>query len=113
MIVRDSAGTAATGKALVRFVQLSPDAPAVDFALVDNNTPLVANQAFKTATNFTEVTAGTYSLAIKTAGSNDALISVSNTELRSEGIYTVLVRGFVDPPSGNTNNLNVQIIRNE
>lgn len=113
LIVEDNADTPATGKALVRFIQLSPDAPAVDFSVGEDNTPLFTNQQFKQATDFTEVTADTYSLAVKAAGGSDALVSVPEAELKSGGIYTVIVRGFTNPPSGNSNGLSIQIIQNQ
>lgn len=113
LIVEDEADDPAEGKALVRFVQLSPDAPAVDFTVGDEETPLAANQDFRDASDFMEVDADTYELAIKPAGSDEALVTVEDADLRAGRIYTVITRGFVNPPSGNTNDLSIQVIRNQ
>ncbi|MEQ9438797.1 MAG: DUF4397 domain-containing protein [Cyclobacteriaceae bacterium] len=112
LIVEDKADTPESGKALVRFVQLSPDAPALDFS-VGEDSLLFTNQEFKQATDFTEVDADTYALALKTAGEDDTLVSVPDAELISGRIYTVIARGFTNTPAGNTNGLSIQIIQNQ
>jgi hypothetical protein len=111
LIVEDQADEPAEGNALVRLVHLSPDAPAVDFIVGDEDTPLFSDQAFKEITDFTEVAADTYELTITDVGGSEALVSVPDAELDEGDIYTVIVRGFVDPPSGNTNDLSIQIVQ--
>lgn len=111
LIVEDQADEPAEGNALVRLVQLSPDAPAVDFIVGEEDTPLFSDQAFKEVTDFTEVAADTYALAVTEVDGSEALVSVSDAELEEGDIYTVIVRGFVNPPSGNTNDLSIQIIQ--
>jgi hypothetical protein len=110
LIVEDVADEPAEGNALVRLVHLSPDAPAVDFIVGDADTPLFSDQTFKEITDFTEVTADTYELAITAVGGSEALVSVPDAELDEGDIYTIIVRGFVTPPAGNTNDLSIQIV---
>lgn len=110
LIVEDEADEPEEGNALVRLVHLSPDAPAVDFIVGDEDTPLFSEQGFKEITDFTEVAADTYELAITEAGGSDALVSVPDADLDEGDIYTVIVRGFADPPAGNTNELSIQIV---
>lgn len=113
LILEDQADAPAEGNALVRFIHLSPDAPAVDFSVGEEDTPLFAGQEFKDATDFTEVTADTYALALKAEGEEETLVSVPDAELGAGRIYTILARGYADPPSGNNNELSIQIIRNQ
>jgi len=110
LAVRDSASDPAEGKAKVRFINLSPDAPALDVTAGENETPLFAGQAFKQPSDFTEVNAEAYSFDITAAGSSDTLISVSDINLQPSKFYTIIVRGFADPPSGNNNALSMELV---
>ena len=47
----------AADKALVRLVNLSPDAPALDLYINDEETPLFDGEAFKSVTDFVEIDA--------------------------------------------------------
>lgn len=112
LVLEDDLTDPASGMSHVRFVHLSPDAPAVDIA-VQGGPVLFSNSAFKSATPFTPVSAGTYTLEVRPAGSTTAVLTIPNVELRSGDIYTVFARGFLSPPEGNTNTLGAQVIVNE
>lgn len=112
LLVEDELETPASGKASVRFIQLSPDAPEVDFSVGEENSLEFTNQEFKQATDFTEVDADMYTLTVKATGEEESLVSVQEAEFIAGRVYTVILRGYANPPSGNSNGLNVQIIRN-
>lgn len=110
LIVRDSASAPADGKAKVRFINLSPDAPALDVT-EGENTSLFSAQTFKDPSDFVEVNATSDSFAVKAAGSSDELLSADDISLRPGGFYTIIVRGFANPPSGNNNGLSIEVVR--
>ena len=110
LVVKDSSAVPASGKAMVRFVHLSPDAPAVDVSVSGENSALFANASFKNITEFKAVDAKTYSFQLKQAGSDDILVSAGDVVIRAGGYYTILTRGFANPPSGNTNVLSIEIL---
>lgn len=109
VVVEDNAETPAPGKALIRLVHLAPDAPVVDLATEDG-TSLLTNQPFKQASAFQEVDADTYNLVVNPDGGEG--LSVPDATFRSQGIYTLIVRGYATPPAGNSNRLSVQIVSN-
>jgi Domain of unknown function (DUF4397) len=112
VILVDDLTAPASGKAHVRFVHLSPDAPAVDVAV--SGGPIVfSNVAFKGATGFTAVDAATYTFDVKVAGTNTVALSLPGIKLDAGKIYTVFAKGFLLPPAGNTNILGAQIIINK
>lgn len=111
LVLTDDLDAPAAGKAHVRFVHLSPDAPAVDVAVTDGPV-LFSNRAFKSATDFTPVDAASYNLEVRLAGTNTVVLTVPNVQLASGRIYTIFAKGFVTPPSGNTNALGAEIITN-
>ncbi|MDX5418341.1 MAG: DUF4397 domain-containing protein [Hymenobacteraceae bacterium] len=111
LVLEDDLTAPASGKAHVRFVHLSPDAPAVDIA-VTNGPVLFSNRAFKSATAFTPVDAASYDLEVRLAGTNTVVLSVPGVQLASGRIYTIFARGFVTPPAGNNNSLGAEVIIN-
>jgi hypothetical protein len=111
LVVQDSAAAPAAGKAMIRFVQLSPDAPAVEIGVAGGTTTnLFGSTRFKQATAFKEVDASTYSFEVKAAGTNTVLLSAKNIVVQPGGYYTIVTRGFATPPAGNTNVLSVEVL---
>jgi hypothetical protein len=94
VVVTDDLTTPASGKAHVRFVHLSPNAPAVDVA-VTAGPVLFANKSFKGYTAFTPVDAGTYNLEVRVAGTSTVVLSLPGVPLTAGKIYTVFAKGFV------------------
>ncbi len=84
----------AAGKAHVRFIHLSPDAPAVDIAVVGG--PVVfPNSSFKSVSAFTPLGAGTYNLEVRVAGTTNVALTLPSITLESGKIYTVYAKGFL------------------
>lgn len=110
VILEDDLSEPASGKAHVRFVHLSPDAPAVDIA-VQNGPILFPNVAFKGSTAFTPVDAGTYTLEVRPTGTTTAALT-TEVQLANGGIYTIFAKGFLTPPADNTNELGAEVIVN-
>jgi hypothetical protein len=109
VVLSDDLTAPAAGKAHVRFVHLSPDAPAVDVA-VQGGPVLFANTAFKAASPFTPVDAGSYDLEVRPAGSSTVVLPLNGIALQAGKIYTVFARGFLGGSGGEA--LGAQIIAN-
>jgi hypothetical protein len=111
LVVKDSLVVPATGKARVRFINLSPDAPAVDLATTGTDAAtLFTNVDFKGNTAYMDLAAGKHNLQVKAAGTGNVLLPVSNVDLSPGRIYTFVFRGFVTPPANNTNGLTFQLL---
>ncbi len=111
VVTEDNLTAPATGKAHIRVIHLSPDAPAVNIGVAGSTANIFTNIAFKGVTAFTPVDAGAYNLQVKVASSGAVALTVPAT-LEAGKIYTVFARGFLAPPAGNTNTLNASIIVN-
>lgn len=110
LVTVDTLTTPAAGKAHVRFVHLSPDAPAVNVTLTDG-TIVFGNKAFKERTSFTPLDAGTYNLQVRDAATNSAVVlALDNVTLTAGKIYTVFARGFASGLAAQA--LGAQIIAN-
>src|SRR5688500_2146354 len=81
---------AQANNANIRVIHGSPDAPAVDIYV--NGAKAISNLAFKEATAWTPLPAGTYAVKVTATGSTDAVIEAS-LPLEAGQYYTVLATG--------------------
>jgi hypothetical protein len=101
VVTSDDLTAPAPGKAHVRFVHLSPDAPAVDVAL-DGSSVVFGDITFKEGTAFTPLDAGTYDLEVRLAGTSTVALDLDPITLQAGKIYTVWAKGSAaaSPPVG-------------
>ncbi len=95
IVLGDDLTTPASGKAHVRFVHLSPNAPAVDIAVASSGAVVFPNTTFKTGTAFTPLDPGTYNLDVRVAGTSTVALVLPAITLQSGKIYTVFAKGFL------------------
>jgi len=95
LVLVDDLTMPATGKAHVRFVHLSPDAPAVDVAVASSGAVVFSDIAFKESTVFTPLDAGTYNLDVRVAGTSTVALVLDPITLQAGKIYTVFAKGFL------------------
>lgn len=113
LLIRDSTVTPAAGQAAVRFVHLSPDAPAVDVIRIDENrNTLLSDLAYLQASPFMMVESGLQSFEVNLANGSTAVLNIPDVTLLPGGIYTVVAKGYATPPPGNNNVLSADILLN-
>jgi len=93
LVLVDNNSTPAAGKAHVRFVHASPDAPAVDIA-VKGGPVLFSNLAFKGVGDYLPVDAGTYDLEVRLAGTDTVALDVPGVALNNGTVYTIFAMGL-------------------
>lgn len=109
IVVEDNLTAPASGKAHIRFIHLSPDAPAVDVAL-DGGAVVFGDYTFKEVSAFTPLDAGTYDLEVRVAGTTTVALDLDPITLTAGKIYTVFAKGFL---AGTGNQaLGAQVISN-
>ena len=84
----------AAGKAHIRFLHLSPDAPAVDIAVKGGPT-LFPNSKFKDVSDFLPVDAASYDIEVRVAGTNNVALELNGINLEAGKIYTVFAKGLL------------------
>ena len=94
IVLKDNNAAPAAGKAHVRIVHASPDAPAVDIA-VKGGPVLFSNLAFKAATAYAPVDAGTYDLEVRAAGTTTVALPLAGIKLEAGKIYTFFAMGLL------------------
>jgi Domain of unknown function (DUF4397) len=110
LVIVDDLTSPASGIAHVRFIHLSPDAPAVDITTTDG-TIVFADYEFKEYTPFTPLPAGTYDLQVRLDGTSTVVLDLSGITLDAQKIYTVFAKGFV--AGVDTQSLGAEIIINK
>jgi len=111
IVLADDLTAPAAGKAHVRFVHLSPDAPAVDVAVASSGAVVFGNKAFKEYTAFTPLDAGAYNLDVRVAGTTTVALVLPTITLEAGKIYTVFAKGFLGGSGAQA--LGAQIIVNK
>ncbi|MGC9396201.1 MAG: DUF4397 domain-containing protein [Anaerolineae bacterium] len=94
LVLVDNNAQPAAGKAHVRFVHASPDAPAVDIAVAGGGPVLFSNIPFKGVGDYLPVDAGTYNLEVRVAGTETVALSVPGLRLEDGVVYTVFAMGL-------------------
>jgi hypothetical protein len=94
LVLIDNNSAPASGKAHVRFVHASPDAPAVDIAVANGGPILFANIPFKGVGDYLPVDAGTYDLEARIAGTDTVALSVPGVALADGTVYTIFAMGL-------------------
>ena len=111
VILKDTIAPPASGTASVRFVNLSPDAPAVDLVIKGGST-LVSNKAFKGFSSFLPVKGNTtYTLEVHQTGTSTVLATIAGEQLNNGFVYTVFFYGLATPANG-TDGLTANILTN-
>ncbi len=82
------------GKAMIRFLHLSPNAPAVDITLPDG-TVIFNNVSFEHITPYIYVDPMNYTLQVRVAGTSNVVLTVPNVNLDADKYYTVYAIGLV------------------
>lgn len=94
LVLVDNNALPEAGKAHVRFVHASPDAPAVDIAVAGGGPVLFGGVAFKGVGDYLPVDAGTYDLEARISGTEAVALSLPGITLQEGTVYTVYAMGF-------------------
>jgi hypothetical protein len=106
-VYQDDLRAPSAGNAKVRVVHASPDAGPVD-VIPRGGDPLVEGLAFPDDTPYAEVSAGTYTLDVNAAGTNQTVLTVPDAALASGGVYSAFAVGTVYADS-----LDVLLVRDD
>lgn len=86
-------------RACIRFINLSPNSPAIDLTLPDG-TKIFNNIKYKDYSIYACIPPGTYTLQIRLAGTNNILLTITNVQLMANKYYSLYLVGLANnsPP---------------
>jgi hypothetical protein len=93
LVIADSVGTPAQGKAGVRFVNLSPDAQSLDLYIKDG-AAIATAKAYKKYSPFETVAGGTYTFEVRKAGTATVLYTLTDVTIKTLTLNTIWVQGL-------------------
>lgn len=88
-VFEDDLSPLAIGKARVRFIHMSPDAPGADIEVLNGPT-LFENVGFGQASNYETVDAETYNIRAVTNGTNTAFTQLSDVQVQAGLVYDIV-----------------------
>ena len=95
--LRDSTRSAGRDSVRLRFVNMSPDAPALDLYIKGNPTPIATNITYKNTGNFFSLKAAANTeFEVRATGQNTLLATSDATNLVNGKIYTIWNSGYVN-----------------
>jgi len=94
LTVEDDMNIPSSGNAKIRFINLSPDASALDFYIKPDSI-LASNKKFKEYTSFQEVKSGNYSAIIKSHEGNLIDLPI-DLKIENGKIYTIWAKGLIE-----------------
>lgn len=101
LVVKDTLAQPAAGKASIRLVNVSANAPAVSL-VIKNGATLAANKAYKGVSGFVAVQGNTtYTLDIVQTGTSTVLATITDVNLKNNAVYTVWLRGSATATDAN------------
>ena len=95
LVLKDDLTVPPAGKAKIRFVNLSADAPALNLAIAGKETDLFTNKLFKEYSTFEAIDVAdkvTFNLKNKETGNIEA--SLADVKIEAGKIYTIWVKGL-------------------
>jgi hypothetical protein len=104
LVLEDNNAAPAAGKAHIRVVHASPDAPNVDIYAAGAGV-IVPNLAFKAASDYLPLDAGSYDLQVRVAGTETVALDLPDTALAAGTVYTAFAVGLADGQPALTVNL--------
>jgi len=110
ILLTDSINRPSAGNASIRFVDVSPDAGAVDLAS-NSTTVLVSNKSYKGYSSFTPLKGNTmYNFEVRQAGTNTVLATLDSVTVNTGFVYTIWLHGLA--AGSGTSKLSAGIINN-
>jgi hypothetical protein len=108
LLTNDNLTAPASGKAKVRFINLSPSALSTNAQVGDSSGG--TNLTYTNVTAFKEVVAGTYTLSMGDVSNLATVKTIANQPLAAGKIYTVIYTGV--PNGGGNTGLKLSVINN-
>lgn len=112
IFLNDDTTVPPVGKTKIRVINLSPDAGDIDLKITDAASNLVSDLSFKENTEYIEIEDGVIDFEIRASDDDELIVSIPDADLREQLTYTIVLRGYITPPTGNTNTKAAQILRN-
>jgi hypothetical protein len=112
VILRDSISQPTGNNASIRFIDLSPDAPAVDFAVKGGTSVITPRKSYKGFSSFAPIAGNnSYTFQVLQTGTSTVLASMPPITIQAGSVYTFWFTGLATP-TNTTDGLSLNIMNN-
>jgi hypothetical protein len=112
ILLTDDLSATSTTNAFVRFINLSPDAPALDL-VINGGATIATNKLFKEASTYTSLAAGTFTFDVKDKATGNVIASLPGSILAAGFHYTIIARGLITPANSNEHLFSAQLYKQQ
>lgn len=97
LLINDEVRSLSVEKAYIRFINLTPDAPALSLVAKDS-AAIISDKSYKTASGFVEINPKVYTLEIKDKLTGPTINKeLTNVDIKKGKFYTVISKGLLIP----------------
>jgi hypothetical protein len=109
LVLEDKNAAPAAGKAHIRVVHASPDAPNVDI-FAEGAGVVISDLAFKQASTYLPLNAGSYNLEVRPTGTTTVALDLNGVQLEAGKVYTAFAVGLAAGQPALTVNLTTDAV---
>jgi hypothetical protein len=96
ILIKDDLSPTSTDKAFIRFINLSPNAPALDLVQTGGSV-LISDKSFKAVSDFVLADAKSYSFDLKDKVTGEIVATLKDITLIAGKMYTIAACGLIKP----------------
>lgn len=96
VLIQDDLSPSSNEKAFIRFINLSPDAPALDLVQTGASV-LINDKAFKTVSDFVTADPKAYTFEVKNKLTGEVVATLKDITLTAGKMYTIAACGYLNP----------------
>lgn len=111
LMIEDTDDATSKTQAKFKFINLSPDAPALSLVIKDGSS-LVEGKAYKGSSEYALIDAKTYTFEVKDTATGQVKAVIPDVELKGGNYYTIVARGMLNP-AGNDQAFSAQNIASQ
>jgi hypothetical protein len=111
LALTDDLTISSTDKAYIRFINLAPDASAMDLVKTGSTNSYATGKPYKSASGFIAVDPGTFTLNLKETSSGTVKAVSENSSFAAGYHYDVIAGGLVSPANDTERPLSLRVIQ--
>ena len=110
LALTDDLTVSSTDKAYIRFINLSPDASAMDLAKTGSTSSYTTAKAYKSASGFIAIDPGTFTLDLKETSSGTIKAVSESSTFTAAYHYDIIAGGVVSPANDTERSLSLRVV---
>ncbi|MDQ3394319.1 MAG: DUF4397 domain-containing protein [Bacteroidota bacterium] len=112
LVIEDNWEIPTSGKAMIRLINLSYDAKALDLHMDGQQEGLFKELKYKEVSQFKEIDAGRKHIILRDFVTDDIVAELTDALIEESRIYTIIISGYIHTDNESSNHIGMQLITN-